>query len=173
MAGDFNAESDGVAEGGPGGDDTLDGGAGFDTLRGGAGDDTFITRLGYDDDTILDFEAGAGTNDKIVLFDTPLMDFADVLFNATDDGTNTTIVIQSGSPDQTLTLNGVVVADLDASDFEFINPTDDAGIVDNLTLTKANDVIDGMDGVDIIMGMEGDDQITGGAGADTLDGGAV
>jgi len=49
-------------------------------------------------------------------YGTAFDDFSDIIANATDDGTDTTIDLGGGN---SITLLGVVVADLDADDFIF------------------------------------------------------
>ena len=96
-------------------DNMLDGGAGDDNLAGHAGDDTFMFRLGYGHDTITDFVAGAGTEDKLLILDFPkVQSWADVLALATQVGSDT--VIDFGGGD-VLTLTGVNKDALSADDF--------------------------------------------------------
>jgi Ca2+-binding RTX toxin-like protein len=101
------------------GDDTLIGGAGDDSLFGQGGNDRFVFAPGSGDDEISAFSAGAGTDDVIELsgygaaFDT----FAEVQAAASDDGFGNTVIDFGGG--DTITLTGVAVADLDASDFVF------------------------------------------------------
>ena len=97
---------------------TIEGWNGADTVTGGAGDDTFIFSLGDDHDTITDFAAGAATDDVINLqgFGTAFDSFAEVLAAASDNGVDATIDFGGGD---IITLQGVTVAQLDASDFTF------------------------------------------------------
>ena len=111
---------------GLGGDDDLDGGAGNDwiyggagndTLTGGVGNDVFVFDPGFGEDIITDFAAGAGTEDIIAFRGAPnLTSYADVLNNAADDGTDTTITLDI---DNSIVLNNVVVSDLSSDDFRF------------------------------------------------------
>ena len=95
------------------GDDVLDGGAGNDVMFGGAGDDLFA---GEDDFTILDFRAGAGTEDRIDLRNVAgIDDFGDVLANA--HGVFGGVVLDFG--DDEITLLGVQTSQLQADDFLF------------------------------------------------------
>ncbi|MEZ5892052.1 MAG: M10 family metallopeptidase C-terminal domain-containing protein [Parvularculaceae bacterium] len=100
------------------GDDTLVGDTGNDTLTGGAGHDLFVIGIGDGADMINGFAAGAGSEDVIDLtvFDGLFDDFADVLAGASDNGTDTVIDLGAG---QSLTLVGVLVADLHQEDFLF------------------------------------------------------
>lgn len=108
------------------GSDTVFGGAGFDTIFGGAGDDelwgkfnadTFVFAGAHGNDVIKDFEA---TNpfEKINLNGVAaITDFADLSANhMTQVGGNVVIATGIGN---SITLEGVSLADLDASDFIF------------------------------------------------------
>ena len=93
------------------GADTLDGGTGNDLLFGGAGDDTF---LGDDDFTVVDFHAGAGSEDRIDLRAVAgLDDFADV--QAAARSITGGVVLDFG--DDEITLVGVNGGQLVADDF--------------------------------------------------------
>ena len=102
-----------VLDGGSG-NDTLSGGSGNDQLTGGADDDLFVFADGSGNDTITDFTAGAGTDDVIEISAFGFATFAAVLAVATDDGVDTLIQFDA---DDSVTLLGVQVANLDASDF--------------------------------------------------------
>ena len=121
----FGGTGDDTLLGGAG-NDTLYGGAGFDTLVGGTGNDllkgdfnadTFVFADGHGVDTITDF---AATNqfEKIDLSDvSAITELADLQANhLTQQGAN--VVIDTGGGN-TITLNGVNLADLDATDFIF------------------------------------------------------
>ena len=101
---------------GDAGFDTLTGGAGNDTLTGGVNGDTFIFANGFGKDVITDFEA-LNNFEKIDLSAvTAITDFADLAANhLTQSGADA--VITAGV--NTITLNGVAIADLDAGDFVF------------------------------------------------------
>ena len=72
-------------------------------------------RRGNHTDTIVDFVAGAGTEDKIDLTAVAgIHTFADVVAHATDDGVNTTINL--GGSDSII-LSNVVVSQLHHDDF--------------------------------------------------------
>ncbi|MEM9063808.1 MAG: spondin domain-containing protein [Pseudomonadota bacterium] len=103
-----------------GSDDTLNGGAGDDTLEGGGGNDTFALDDGTGSDTVLDFEAGGDVLDVSAF---ALADLAAVQAAASEDAGNTTIALDS---DDSVTLEGVALADLVADNFVFA----DAGAVD-------------------------------------------
>jgi Ca2+-binding RTX toxin-like protein len=115
----LGAASGGTLLGGAGNDllvggagaDVLNGGAGNDTLFGGAGDDLFS---GDDDLTILDFRAGAGTDDRVDLRNVAgIDDFGDVLATARSVFGGT--VLDFG--DDEITLLGVNASQLHADDF--------------------------------------------------------
>ena len=96
---------------GSAGNDVLNGGTGNDVLFGGDGDDTF---LGDDDFTIVDFHAGAGSNDRIDLRAVAgLDDFGDVL--ATARGVFGGVILDFGADE--ITLLGVNASQLQADDF--------------------------------------------------------
>lgn len=100
---------------GNGGDDVLDGGAGDDVLTGGLGDDTFVFADGDGDDVLTDFEAGADSGDVIDLRKvTAIASFADVISGATEVSGDTVIAL---SADDSITLQGVTIAELEAADF--------------------------------------------------------
>ena len=96
---------------GSAGNDVLDGGTGNDILFGGDGDDLF---LGSDDFTIVDFHAGAGSNDRIDLRAIAgLDDFGDVF--GTARGFFGGVVLDFGADE--ITLLGVNASQLQADDF--------------------------------------------------------
>ena len=94
------------------GADTLIGGVGADVLTGGAGDDLFRFASGDGADTIADFADG---EDRIDLSGhTGITGFSDLTIRQSSGG----VVIDLGGGDQ-ITLSGVTVSELDASDFLF------------------------------------------------------
>ena len=99
------------------GADTLNGGLGNDTLTGGAGDDTFIFAADFGNDAITDFTAGAASDDVIEFRGIAgLASYANVLANAADDGTDTTITLDANN---TVVLQNVLVSELHSDDFRF------------------------------------------------------
>ncbi len=172
--------------GGWSGNDNLDGGAGEDliigdvgndTLTGGSESDTFDFRT-YSDgqsgefghDTITDFNVA---EDVLDLAPFGLANLGEVQAIASDDGVNTSISI---GVNQSITLQGVLLADLTAANFIFDDSTGGGPIVgtdgdDVLDGTPDADVIQGLDGFDIIRGYDGDDHLQGGADVDLLHGG--
>ena len=94
------------------GADTLTGGVGADVLTGGAGDDLFRFAAGDGADTIADFADG---EDRIDLRGhTGITSFGDLTITQSSGD----VVIDLGGGDQ-ITLSGVTVSELDASDFLF------------------------------------------------------
>jgi len=109
-----------ILDGGEG-DDILNGSNGMDILIGGAGDDTVTGGNGVD--TII-FAAGFG-NDVITDFSNDLIQFDHVLFanfaavkaKSAQVGADTVITYDTANA---VTLVGVALASLDASDFQFV-----------------------------------------------------
>ncbi|MGH0002588.1 calcium-binding protein [Pseudovibrio ascidiaceicola] len=104
---------------GYGGADTFNGNSGDDYIVTGEGDDTIrIEGNSFGHDTIADFTAGLGSEDKIVLDNAVFADFSDVLSKAEDwGGDNTYITLDD---DNSITLYGIKKADLHADDFQFV-----------------------------------------------------
>lgn len=150
---------------GGGGGDLLDGGAGDDEMTGGAGADIFALLSSSGSDTITDFEDGIDTIDVSALgiSDLSMLSVIQTLAGAR-------IQLPSSAH---VTLNGVNVADIDASDFIFATPTPVTATsgADRFEGTSAADVFDGAGGADAIFGMGGDDDLAGGTGKDTIKGG--
>jgi len=108
----FGGAGDDVLLGGSG-NDILDAGTGDDIVIGGGGDDWFEGEGRY---TILDFRAGAGTDDRIHLGKVAgIDDFGDVLASAHNFRGG--VVLDFG--DDEITLLGVNAAQLHADDFLF------------------------------------------------------
>jgi Ca2+-binding RTX toxin-like protein len=101
--------------GGNTGDDIINGGSGNDSLTGGADNDTFVFGLHFGKDLVIDFVAGAGTED-VIKFDKDLFKtFDQVIAASSQDGAN--VVIVKGS--NTITLVNVNLVDLHQDDFSF------------------------------------------------------
>lgn len=100
------------------GQDLLDGGAGDDRLRGEAGNDRFVFAPGSGADVVIDFVAGAASDDLISLvgFGPAVDSFAEAMALATQIGSS--VVFDLGGGD-TITLLKVAIGDLDAGDFLF------------------------------------------------------
>ena len=113
-------------DGGAGGDtidalagaDIIIGETGADTMTGGADSDQFWFFIGDGADVIADFVAGAATDDVIRVFGrgTAVDTLAEVLALSSQVGAD--VVINFGGGD-TITLQNVTLASLDASDFLF------------------------------------------------------
>ncbi|MGH0002216.1 VCBS domain-containing protein [Pseudovibrio ascidiaceicola] len=100
------------------GADSLNGGAGDDMLTGGASSDVFIfSGSEFGNDTITDFEAGAGSDDIIRFDSETFADFDAVIAAASDEGSN---VVISLDDDNSVTLNNVSKSELHADDFQFV-----------------------------------------------------
>ena len=97
-------------------DDYLDGDDGNDALFGNLGDDTFNFASGDDDDQIIGFAAGAGTEDVIRLQGTSLTTFNQVLGATVQQGNDAVINFANGD---SLTLVGINKNSLHQDDFNF------------------------------------------------------
>ena len=102
---------------GKAGADKLNGGAGNDTLAGGAGDDTFVFSPDFGRDVVVDFTAGAGTDDRIEIDHTVFADVDAVL--AASHQVDSDVVITAGV-DDSITLKNVSLSHLHADDFWFV-----------------------------------------------------
>jgi len=101
--------------GGQAGIDRLEGGSGADLLIGGSQADTFAFGSSFGQDSVADFIAAEG---DLIEFDSMVFaDFDAVLASAQDVGSDAVITSASGD---TLTLEGVTIASLQASDFAFV-----------------------------------------------------
>jgi hypothetical protein len=92
------------------GDDRIEGGAGDDHLAGGTGDDIFRISAGDGFDVIEDFQAGAGSQDRLQL--------AGITgYEAVDEGGSTRLLFNEGG---SVLLVGVNLASLHADDFLWV-----------------------------------------------------
>jgi Ca2+-binding RTX toxin-like protein len=99
------------------GDDRIEGGAGDDTIDGGSGQDAFVFAAGFGHDTIFDFKT-SGSNADVLEFDTAIFaDFGAAMAAADQVGRNVVFTVDA---DNTLTLQGVQMASLQADDFLFV-----------------------------------------------------
>ncbi|MCA0856673.1 calcium-binding protein [Phaeobacter italicus] len=124
---DLEGEGGGDRLSGLAGNDTLWGGAGRDTLIGGSGDDrlnggsqadVFVFRGDFGNDVIDDFSTG-GRREKIDVSDvTTIRKFFDLRTNHLSQNDDGDAVISDGNGN-TITLDGVAMADLSANDFIF------------------------------------------------------
>jgi hypothetical protein len=98
------------------GKDSLNGGKGEDRLTGGGDADTFVFGKDFGKDTINDFNAGTDLINLDAINDI-IMSFSDLKnHHASQSGAN--LVIDAGGGD-TITVKGVTIDDLDATDFIF------------------------------------------------------
>ncbi|MBL0371022.1 hypothetical protein JJB09_03185 [Rhizobium sp. KVB221] len=101
---------------GTAGKDILTGKGGDDTLKGMAGPDTFVFRKGDDADIILDFNAKGATHDILdIRTVSAIANFKDLMANHVDTVKGGVEI--DGLNGDTITLQGVKLADLDAGDF--------------------------------------------------------
>ncbi|UTW56215.1 calcium-binding protein [Kordiimonas sp. SCSIO 12610] len=122
-----------------------------ETLTGTAASDTFIFADDHGFDIINEFDPSSDVIDLSALT-TGFNSFADIL-EAASDISPIGVIIDTGV-NSNITIGGVSIADLSASNFIFS--------------TITGRVIDGTDGNDTLEGDLGDDTISGGAGNDTL-----
>jgi hypothetical protein len=83
-------------------------------MSGGGGDDLFQFKDGDGDDTITDFTAGVGSDDRLDISEFGFTDLADLLAATNDAGADTVITLDA---DDSVTLIGVQKADLHEDDF--------------------------------------------------------
>ena len=105
------------------GDDTVTGLGGDDTLTGGAGADTFVFEAGHGDDTVTDFTDGEDLIDLSAF--TGITQFSDLMVNQV--GNNVQIDLSGETGGGTITLQNVLLADLDETDFIFYETPSDGG----------------------------------------------
>ncbi len=97
------------------GNDTPGGGAGDDSINGGAGNDVFVFDNNFGVDVIHGFNNG---DDKIDLSGvSSLDDYTDLMTTHLSNNSSGHAVITDG--DNTITLTGVPMDNLDANDFMF------------------------------------------------------
>jgi serralysin len=98
---------------------TLVAGTGNDLLVGGAGADTFVIKGGL---AVQDTIASLGANDVVQLTNS-YADFATALSHMSQAGSDVVLDMGGG---ETLTLRGVALSSLTASEFSFLNPASTA-----------------------------------------------
>jgi Ca2+-binding RTX toxin-like protein len=95
--------------------DGLIGGRGNDTMTGGDGPDTFVFGSNFGKDVITDFKP----NTDVIQFDHALFaSFTDVQAHTARDGHGNTVITHDAN--NAITLQGVAVSSLHASDFFFV-----------------------------------------------------
>ncbi|EEA94577.1 VCBS domain-containing protein, partial [Pseudovibrio sp. JE062] len=98
--------------------DILDGLTGSDVLTGSSGSDIFVFRNStFGNDTITDFEAGAGSDDTIRFDSDTFADFDAVIAAASDEGSSVVITVDDHN---SVTLNNVSMSELHTDDFQFV-----------------------------------------------------
>ena len=102
---------------GQGGTDRLTGQAGNDTLTGGGAKDVFVFGPGFGRDVVADFAANGGSSDQIEFSTSVFANFSAVQAAMAQVGANVVITYDANN---TITLNNVSFARLDASDFLFV-----------------------------------------------------
>ncbi len=98
------------------GSDRLSGDAGDDLLTGGQGGDVFVYGPGFGNDVITDFAPTGGGHDLIQISKTIFANFAVVHSHMAQVGAD---VVISADPTDSITLKGVAMASITASDFLF------------------------------------------------------
>ena len=176
-------------------ENAVDGGRGNDLLTGAGGEDVFIYAASYGADVITDFIVTGTGADLIDLTGyQSITSYSALLAIGNQSGSNTVFTFSSGN---SLTLQGVSLATLAATDFVFYSgstpppldpPPTGTGVTitgtsgsDTIDGTRApsgqpfatnyNDTISGLAGNDVISGLDGDDTIEGGSGTDQVNGG--
>ena len=98
------------------GDDSLSGEDGNDRLTGGDGNDSFIFKANLGNDIISDFQGGAGASDIIELHGVGISSYAQLQALMSEWNGATHIDFDANN---SITLEGVTMASLDADDFSF------------------------------------------------------
>jgi Ca2+-binding RTX toxin-like protein len=101
---------------GMGGNDYIFGGQGNDRMTGGADADVFVFELGFGNDTITDFWAGAGRTDRMWFQSNGTINPATASWHAADTAAGAMITVDGHG---SVTLTGVTLAQLHADDFIF------------------------------------------------------
>ncbi len=155
-----------------GGADVLYGTVGNDVFELGGGNDTFIMKQGYGSDWLIDFQAGAGSDDRIDLRDfASINSLQDVLDVAYEVGGATWINLGNGDE---IGLNSVAMASLHEDDFLFSvdqtarNVIDGTDSPENLNGTSGDDMINAKAGDDTVNAFSGDDIVFGSLGNDII-----
>lgn len=161
------------------GEDTLDGAAGQNTLTGGAGGDAFRVEITIDglpgsgqvgDSVVEDFELGTY---RLQIDGPAFSDAGEVLSAFEDSDFGARIDFAGGG---SLTLRGIVTADLSESDIELTDHRQRIGTHDADHLQSGqfgnieNTALYGGDGDDTLIGRHADEYLDGGNGNDTIEG---
>ena len=105
------------------GDDTIAGLGGDDTLTGGEGYDSFVFAAGHGDDTVTDFTDGEDLIDLTAF--TGITQFSDL--TVTQEGSNVKIDLSGETDGGSITLQNVLLADIDENDFVFYETPGEGG----------------------------------------------
>jgi Ca2+-binding RTX toxin-like protein len=100
-----------------GNDDVFVSSGANEVFLGGGGDDTFVFAPGFGHDTIVDFSAGAGSDDTIVFDEAVFADLDAVIAAAEQQGDD---VLITANDDDALLLKGVSLSQLHEDDFRFV-----------------------------------------------------
>ena len=98
-------------------DDTFVSTGANEVFFGGGGDDTFVFAPGFGQDAIVDFSAGAGSDDTIVFDEAVFADLDAVIAAAEQQGDD---VLITANDDDALLLKGVSLSQLHEDDFRFV-----------------------------------------------------
>ena len=105
------------------GDDTITGLGGDDTLTGNDGYDTFVFAAGHGDDTVTDFTDGEDLIDLSAF--TGITQFSDL--TVTQEGNHVKIDLSGQTDGGSITLQNILLADIDEDDFVFYEAPPDGG----------------------------------------------
>ncbi len=163
---------------GDAGNDVLDGGTGNDILSGGAGNDTYLFGYGGGQDSISNYDTGAGRVDVLRFADAVATtdvrvtrNYNDLIVTLTSTGDKVTVgnhFYNDGAGGYAL--NHLVFADGTVWDYaalQALAATATEG-ADNLYGDAGNNVLSGLGGNDYLYGRAGNDVLEGGFGADNL-----
>jgi Ca2+-binding RTX toxin-like protein len=155
-----------VIKGGAGGD-VINGAGGNDILTGGGGKDVFVIAKGRGNDTITDFNGGAG--DTVRLEGFQFKNFAAVKAAMHQSGTDVLLDLGGG---QVLKFNNAKIDGFAADDFNLGIGTYSAPVLPSWRESGATqNVVRGGLKNDTLKGTDKNDLIDGGAGHDTMTGG--
>ena len=99
------------------GDDTFTSTAANEVFYGGGGDDTFVFAPDFGHDTVIDFSAGAGSDDTIVFDEAVFADLDAVIAASEQQGDDVLITADAAN---SLLLKGVSLSQLHEDDFRFV-----------------------------------------------------
>jgi Ca2+-binding RTX toxin-like protein len=85
-------------------------------MMGGAGADVFVFEAHSGRDVITDFWAGVGRTDRVQFTSGQFLSFADVVSHSVNSSTGVVITMNA---EDSLTLTGILISQLQADDFLF------------------------------------------------------